>query len=82
MVISSSEGLYSAQITIESKDAVLKENLVVQSYSYCKSAETAIKMKWCGKGWMSTSMRNRKGKQIQPFSNSGRTDFMRRKEYS
>ena len=43
MVISSSEGLYSAQIAIESKDAVLKENLVVQSYSYCKSAETAIK---------------------------------------
>lgn len=61
LVISSSESLYSTQITIESKDTVLKENLVVQSYFYCKSAETAIKMKWYGKDWLSASMKNRKG---------------------
>lgn len=61
LVISSSKGLHSAQITTMSKDVVLEEKVSVQSYSYGKSAETAVKMKWHGKVWVSASLKNSEG---------------------
>lgn len=60
LVISSNKGLHSAQITTMSKDVVLEEKVSVQSYSYGKSAEIAVKMR-NGKVCMSASLKNSKG---------------------
>lgn len=61
LVINITKSLHFAQIITKSKGAVLKENVSVQSYSYGKPAEHAIKMKWHGKVWVSGSLKNSKG---------------------